>query len=317
MDELTKFSPEAALAVYQKRARVLLQAAKSPNTLRSYRSSWQAFTDWCEEHHLQSLPAEPGTVALYLAALAETAKIATLEQRVKSISQIHQAAGHESPTRSLQVRLVLQGARRLKGTAPDQKAPAVVEEIRKMATAGHEGVSGFRDRALLLVGFASACRRSELVALDVEDLEWGPQGVVIMIRRSKTDQEGLGRKVAIPFGSRPETCPVKALREWLVSAKITEGAIFRSVDRSGNVLGRLTAQSVALVIKRYAELVRLDPSKYAGHSLRAGLATSAAAAGVDEHVIAKQTGHQSMLVLRRYIREGDLFRRNAAAEIGL
>lgn len=305
------------LSFWAGQAHEYIVQSKAQNTIRAYRSGWASFTSWCRSNSLESLPATPTTVALYIAAQASDHKVATLQQRISAISQAHQAAGHESPTRSLQVRLVLQGARRLKGTASAQKAPAVVNDLRQMVEKIPDTIQGQRDRALLLVGFASACRRSEMVALDAEDLEWGANGVIITIRRSKTDQEGLGRKVAIPYGSRSETCPVKSLREWLDSAKITEGTIFRSVDRSGNVLGRLTAQSVALIVKKYAELVGLDPSKYAGHSLRAGMVTSAAAAGVDERVIAKQTGHQSMLVLRRYIREGDLFRSNAAAGIGL
>lgn len=316
MDKLTPISPEAALSIYEQQARQLIQAAKAPATLKAYRCDWQSFVAWCEEHRLQPLPAEPETVVLYIAARLSDLKPATLSRRMSGISQVHQAAGHKSPTWSPQVRLVLQGARRTMGTAPDAKAPVIIEEIQQMIAATPETLSGKRDRALLLIGFSGAFRRSELVALDAEDLEWGTRGVVITIRRSKTDQEGAGRRVAIPFGS-DRTCPVRALRAWLEAAEITAGAIFHSIDRFGNVLGRLTAQSVALIVKRYAEAVGLDPARYAGHSLRAGLCTSAAAAGIEEWVIAKQTGHTSTSALRCYIREGDLFRKNAAAGIGL
>lgn len=305
------------LSFWAGQAHEYIVQSKAQNTIRAYRSGWASFTSWCRSNSLESLPATPTTVALYIAAQASDHKVATLQQRISAISQAHQAAGHESPTRSLQVRLVLQGARRLKGTAPAQKAPAVVNELRQMVEKIPDTIQGQRDRALLLVGFASACRRSEMVALDAEDLEWGANGVIITIRRSKTDQEGAGRRVAIPFGSRSETCPVKALREWLDSAKITEGAVFRSVDRSGNVFGRLTPQSVPLVVKRYAEMVGLDPSKYAGHSLRSGCVTSAVQAGAPEHLIMRQTGHTSVITLRRYIREADLFGNNAITSIGL
>src|ERR1043166_7651667 len=321
MEPIVRVDPKNDLSVYQEQARVYIQSAKAPATLRSYRSNWQSFTDWCEDHHLVSLPATPETVALYLAALAqsfnqfgELLSVATLEQRLKAISQIHQAASHESPTRSMQVRLVMQGIRRSKGTAQQGKAPTVVDEVRQMVTASRDknsnSLSGFRDRALLLVGFATAMRRSELVALNVEDLEWATQGVVVLIRRSKTDQIGEGRKVAVPFGTNPDTCPVRALKAWLNAAVIASGAIFRQVTQHGGLLGRLTDQSVALIVKRYAELAGLDPKRYAGHSLRAGCVTSAVRAGAPEHLIMRQTGHTSVVTLRRYIREADLFGNN-------
>jgi len=177
---------------------------------------------------------------------------------------------------------------------------------------------GVRDRALLLVGFAGAFRRSELVSLDVADVAFGADGLIVQLRRSKTDQEGEGRKVGLPFGSNPLTCPVRAVRAWLDVAVIVRGPIFRPVDRHGNVAGtQLTDQSVALVVKRCAKAAGLDPRRYAGHSLRSGLATAAAMADVSERAIMAQTGHKSLPMVRRYIRDGSLFRRNAAAAVGL
>ena len=178
--------------------------------------------------------------------------------------------------------------------------------------------AGCRDRALLLLGFAGALRRSELVGLDVADVTEGTDGLTVRLRRSKTDQEGAGRTVGIPYGSNPATCPVRAWRAWLEVSGVAEGAAFRPVDRHGHIGGtRLSAQAVALVLKRHAARAGLDPGEVAGHSLRAGLATSAAAAGVPERVIAEQTGHRGTAMLRRYIREGSLFRENAASAVGL
>jgi integrase len=180
-----------------------------------------------------------------------------------------------------------------------------------------DSLLGIRDRALLLVGFAGAFRRSELVGLDVADVEFKREGLVVTLERSKTDQEGAGRKIGIPYGSNPATCPVRALQAWLEASATTEGALFRTMNRHGHVKDRLSGQGVAIVVKRCAEAAGLNPDDYAGHSLRSGLATSAAAAGVSERAIMNQTGHKSVNMVRRYIREGSLFRENAAAGVGL
>jgi integrase len=177
---------------------------------------------------------------------------------------------------------------------------------------------GLRDRAVLLLGFAGAFRRAELVSLDVADLEFSSAGLIVTLRVSKTDQEKSGRRIGIPFGSAENTCPVRALREWLETARIVDGPIFRPMDRFYRVQPtRLSDKAVALIVKRRAKAVGLDPARYAGHSLRAGLATSAAAAGASERVIMSQTGHRSADMVRRYIREGSLFRENAASLAGL
>lgn len=294
-------------------------ASKSPATIRAYRSDWQHFTAWCAGHGLVALPAEPSTVALYLTDMTSTAKVATLTRRLSSISQAHKTAGHESPTGAQLVRTTMAGIRRTLGTAQVAKAPILTADLRAF-TAGLEPdrLIDVRDRALLLLGFAGAFRRSELVALDVDDLVDGTDGLTVTIRRSKTDQQGAGRKIGLPYGSNPATCPVRAYRAWIAAAEITTGPIFRGVDRHGNVASaRLSAEAVALVVKRHAGRLGLDVGSYAGHSLRAGLATAAAQAGASERSIMNQTGHRSLPMVRRYIRDGSLFRENAAAAVGL
>lgn len=294
-------------------------AAQAENTRRAYAADWRHFTEWCRKTGQGSLPAAPETVVLYLSALAENAKVSTLTRRVCAISQVHQAGGLVSPTGQLAVRKVMAGIRRRKGTAPAGKRPVVTEDMRAMVGTLDSGrMLDVRDRALLLVGFAGAFRRSELVALDVENLSFGRGGLVATIRRSKTDQEGQGRRVGIPYGSTPTTCPVRALQSWLEILGSDTGPVFRGINRHGHISGkRLTAQTVALVVKRVAAAAGLCAGELAGHSLRAGLATSAAMAGVSERAIMAQTGHRSVATLRRYIREGSLFLENAAAKVGL
>jgi integrase len=299
-------------------ARDYVAASRAENTTRVYRTGWAQFTAWCGEHGVTALPAGPETVACYVADLAKVAKPATIDARLAAISAAHRAAGHDSPTKEEAVRLVRRGVRRTLGTAQRQVRPVTVPDLRTMVGGLGTGPAGCRDRALLLLGFAGALRRSELVGLDEADLTESSDGLTVRLRRSKTDQEGAGRSVGIPYGSNPATCPVRAWRAWLELSGITEGPAFRSVDRHGRIgATRLTGQAVALVLKRRAARVGLNPDEVAGHSLRAGLATSAAAAGVQERVIAVQTGHRGTAMLRRYIREGSLFRENAASAVGL
>jgi integrase len=216
------------------------------------------------------------------------------------------------------VRRTHAGIRRSIGTAQQGKAPAVVEELKKMLEPLPKTRVGLRDRALLLLGFAGAFRRSELVSLDVADLEFTRAGLVVTLRKSKTDQEGKSRRLGIPYGSSETTCPVRSVQAWLDSARITDGPVFRSLDMFDRVQPeRLSDKAVARIVKRRAKAVGLDPARYAGHSLRAGLATSAAMAGASERVIMSQTGHRSADMVRRYIREGSLFQSNPAAMVGL
>ena len=303
----------------QQLAKEYIQAAKAENTLRAYRQDWADFSAWCEEKGLCPLPAAPEVVASYISVLADGGKKAsTIRRRLASISRAHQAAGYASPIQAAAVRETWRGIARKKGTAPQGKAPILVETLRAMVAALPSGMIGIRDRAMLLIGFAGAFRRSELVGLDAEDIEETDDGLVVHLRRSKTDQEGAGRKVGIPFGSDPATCPVRALRAWLEASGIAEGPLFRPVNRHGQVgERRLSDKAVALVVKRAAAAAGYDPARFSGHSLRAGLATAAAAAGKSERAIMEQTGHKSAAMVRRYIRDGSLFRDNAASGIGL
>jgi len=323
-DQLTRWPPENELARWtelEEAVRQYARASKAPNTVRAYRSDLGDFTMWCTDHQLTPIPATPETVALYITALAGTgARPSTIQRRLSAISQAHQLSGHEpSPTQSPIVRTTMAGIRRTLGMAPAQKAAVVTAELRTLlGVTPADTLAGLRDRALLLVGFAGGFRRGELVALDVEDVEETEEGLRLRIHRSKTDQEGEGREVGIPRGQKPETDPVRALRAWRAAAGIDGGPLFRPVNRHDQIQDRrLTAEGVALVVKRAAERAGLDPARYAGHSLRSGLATVAAAGGAPERAIMRQTGHRSVEMVRRYIRAGSLFQENAAAYVGL
>lgn len=317
MTDLTLHQP-ADLAAPLDKARVYAEQATAENTRAAYRSDWSHFTTWCAEHGAPALPADVSTVAAYLADCADTFKLSTIERRLVSISKAHQLASASNPAKTEQIHLVMSGIRRALGRAQTQKAPAVTEVIRAMLDTLGSGPAGLRDRALLLIGFAGAFRRSELVALDIADLAFVPSGVVITLRRSKTDQEGQGRNIGIPMGLFVATCPVRALRSWIEAAELVSGALFRPIDRHGNIKAdRLTSHAVARIVKRTAAAAGLDAGLFSGHSLRAGLATAAAAAGAGDRSIQKQTGHKSRAMLDRYIRSAELFRDNAAGAVGL
>ncbi len=308
---------DTMMAITDKTAEYM-SSAKAHNTLKAYQKDWQDFSLFCLETGLDALPASPDTLITYLTARADTHKVSTLERRIASISQAHQAAGLPTPTGDMQVRVLMQGIRRVKGTAQRGKSPAVTSDIKAMVNVLPDNLLGIRDRALLLLGFSGGFRRSELVALDVENLNFTREGLIVTIMKSKTDQEAAGRCIGIPYGSHIESCPVRSLQLWLEASGIEVGPLFRSVNRHGNLQeGRLSDKAVALIVKRTAEAAGLDSSKYSGHSLRAGLATSAAAAGVSERAIMAQTGHKSEAMVRRYIREGSLFLNNAACSLGL
>jgi integrase len=257
-------------------------------------------------------------VASYIAESAAWVKVGSLQRRLNAIAEAHKAVGLESPTSAGIVRNTIKGIRRIIGTATVQKAAALTDDIRAMIEATDTGLIGMRDRVLILLGFAGALRRSEVVGLNVEDLNFGGDGLTITLRRSKTDQSGEGRKIGIPYGSSPETCPVRVLQFWMEQAGTTSGPVLRSINRHGQIqAGRLGAADVARIVKKLAKRAGLDPAKYAGHSLRAGHATSAAIAGASERSIMNQTGHRSVQMVRRYIRDGNLFRENSAAKLGL
>jgi integrase len=298
--------------------RDFIRASKAESTIRGYRADWRGFCEWCESHGLCPLPASPETVASYIAECAARLKVGSIQRRLNAIAEAHKAVGVESPTHHAMVTNTMKGIRRTKGTAPAQKAPTLTDDIRAMVDATDTGIIGSRDRAMVLLGFAGAFRRSELVGLDVEDCAFGKDGLTVTLRRSKTDQDGMGRKVGIPYGSNPETCPVRTVQAWLEIACIATGPLFRSINRHGKVrAGRLSGIDVSRVVKKLAKRAGLDPAKYGGHSLRAGHATAAAIAGASERSIMNQTGHRSVQMVRRYIRDGSLFRENSAGKLGL
>ena len=247
---------------------------------RGYQSDWRHFVEWAQGLGVCPLPAAPETVASYIAECAGYLKAGSIQRRLNAIAEAHKAVGLESPTSAGMVRNTLKGIKRTIGTAATQKAPTLTNDIRTMVDATDAGLIGSRDRALILLGFAGAFRRSELVELDATDCVFSKDGLTITLRRSKTDQVGAGRKIGIPYGSNPETCPVRALQSWIEQADVTGGPVFRSINRHGHVhAGRLSGIDVARIVKKLVTRAGLDPAKYAGHSLRAGHATSAAIAG--------------------------------------
>lgn len=301
-------------------AEAIFRSSRAGSTLRAYEHDWKQFRTWSEQHRLVPLPASTEAVILYATDLTKNQrrKWNTLSRRLAAISQLHQRAGFDSPTATWPMKQFLAGLRRELGIAPVRKKPVLVADLKEIVGALPDSLLGKRDRALLLLGFAGALRRSELAALDAGDLEDTREGLIVHIRRSKTDQEGEGRKVGIPQGADQATCPVWALDEWLQAANIQSGAVFRVMNRHGQVLPkRLSGEGVAIVVKRSVEKLGYDPALFSGHSLRAGLATSAAAAGKGERAIMNQTGHRSVTTVRRYIRDGSLFRENAADGLGL
>ncbi len=294
-------------------------SAQAPATERAHRSDLAHFTAWCGVVSVASLPASPATLAAYLAHLADTgSKVSTIMRRLSSISKAHQTAGLPNPTRDEAVRLVVAGIKRDLGTAPGKAAPLMTGDVRCLVAACPDTLSGLRDRALLLVGFAGGFRRSELVGLAFGDLEPTVDGLVIHLRRSKTDQEGEGREVEIAYGKNLETCPVRTLNRWLREAGISTGPLFRAVNKGGRAGPvALAGYDVVRIIRRTAELAGLDPTRFSGHSLRSGFASSAAAGEASERAIMAQTGHRSLVVARGYIRRGQRFRDPASARLGL
>ena len=300
---------ETELLALAARAGELAGCSRAPSTIKTYRSDWNQFENWCEAHNQPALPSNGLVVSLYIVKLAEEGiRPATIEKKLTSISQRHKIAGCQPPTASVQVREVLKGIKRQIGTKQDQKAPLDAPKLKKAVGALPDDIAGIRNSALLLIGFSAALRRSELVALDVADLRFTSAGLVITIRRSKTDQYGSGRVVGVPRASDSAFCPVDSLKNWLHQSGITTGPVFRGIDRHGKIRSkRLSTHGVSLIIKKAVKRIGLNPEKYSGHSLRSGFATSAARAGLSEHQIRKTTGHTSSAMVRRYVRDEQLF----------
>lgn len=291
--------------------------SKAPNTRRAYRSDWEHYTLWCALTGLQALPAEPSTVCLYLTAHAASLKVSTLRRRLACISQAHRAAGLESPTSSPAVKAVWAGISRAHTTPPRRKTPLVVEAMRAVLDTLDDSPRGRRDRALLLLAWAGALRRSEVVAIATDDVAIEDRGMIVTVRRGKTDQVGEGRLIGIPFGRRAPYCPVRSYQSWAALLPRRAGPVFVSVSDAGAPSARaLDGRHVARLVKRVADRAGLV-GDYSGHSLRAGFATAAAAAGASERSIMAQTGHKSLIIARGYIRPATLFEDNAAATAAL
>ena len=284
-----------------------LLAEIAPATRRAYASDFRTFSRWCQKKQLVNLPASSEAVALFISAeAAQGIKPATIIRRLAAIRYAHESAGHQSPTRELLVTATNKGIRRSVATAPEQKRPATVELVRRLVSHCPETLAGLRDKAMILTGFAGAMRRSELVALQVADIQFMDKGMRVTIRNSKTDQEGIGQVIPIYKGSNLQV--VETLQLWLQRSNITQGPIFRPFTKSGRLRDKaLSDRSVALVLKHYVTAEGLDPSVYAGHSLRSGFLTSAAQRGASIFKMLEVSRHKKVDTLRSYVRMAEEF----------
>jgi site-specific recombinase XerD len=290
----------------------LAKAEKAPSTRKAYATDVRLFAVYCDARGVSALPALPETVAAYLASEAQSAKPSTLSRRLAAIRYAHKLAGLDTPTDQEGVRATMRGIRRTLGASRNKKTPAVAPQVVRMVADMPAGLIGLRDRALLLLGFAGAFRRSELVALDVADVAETESGLLVTIRGSKTDQERQGETIALARGRM--ACPVQALRAWLDAAAIEGGPIFRPINRGGTVRdSRLTCRSVANIVKAGAEPAGLDRAFYSGHSLRSGFLTSAAGNGASIFKMMDVSRHKSVDTLRGYVRDAELFKDHAGA----
>ena len=285
-----------------------LRNSKSINTLRAYQSDYKDFSLFCSKNGFKAMPTQPKVLALYITHLASYSKYSTLKRRLASISIIHKTKGHYIDTKHPIIVENLMGIKRTKGTNQKGKKPLLINDLKLLIQAidmsKEKNIRKIRDKALILIGFSGGFRRSELVDIEYEDLEFVEEGVKIFVKRSKTDQSGEGMTKAIPYFDNINFCPVKALNKWVVVADLKDGKIFNISDKN-----------VALIIKKYANYAGLDAHKYAGHSLRSGFATSTAESGAEERNIMAMTGHKSTEMVRRYIKEANLFKNNALNKI--
>lgn len=291
-------------------ARIIGDSSQSPNTRKAYASDWRDFETWCEEAGRRSLPCSSDTLKLYAMDRLGVHKIATVERRLAAVVSKHERAGLGSPY-SLEIRALMKGARRESSTRPDAKAALRADDFKRICVrlATTSGELAARDRAIMALGFAAALRRSELVALNVADLEFGRKGLTLTVRRSKTDQMQLGRVVGVFKASRRAYCAVEAVRDWLRVRGRGPGPLFPGAGKSG----RITTTSVNLIVKKCAAAIGLDPRRYGAHSLRAGFVTAAAENGVPESVIMQRTGHRSVQTVARYVRPASVFSVDALA----
>jgi integrase len=299
------------------RAAEYARGARAEATQRAYAADWRDWEAWCASYGVPALPSMPETVGLYLTALAENGrKVSTIQRRVVAIAQAHRVAGAQMDLKHPAIREVLAGIRRALGTRKQAKAALLTPDIRRSIAAMPDTLIGIRDRAILLLLFGGALRRSELAALDVSDIQISSRRATIGIRRSKADQEGRGAAIGVPRGKR-ETCPVRAIEQWLAAAGVTEGRLFRSVDRHGRVGESLEGAAVAHVVKRAVARIGMDPAKYAGHSGRSGFITQAALAGADIGAIGLHARQKSIATTRAYVQEVAALNNPAARSVGL
>jgi site-specific recombinase XerD len=308
---------ETSLVVLEERARSYEAESKSANTWRAYRSDLRHFGAWCASRGVVAMPAAPETVRLYLVDHAGSLAISTLRRRLSAISEAHVAAQVPNPTVSPVVRFAWEGMRRTHGSAPRAKEAAVTEVVAAMVKPLGQSLIDVRDRAILLIGFAGAMRRSELASLGFSDIAETGDGLRITVGRSKTDQEGEGAVVGIAYGSNPPTCPVRAWRAWVEAAGLVDGPAFRQLGNGRVTDKRIAGDGIARMVKRRATAAGLDPEMFSGHSLRSGFATTAARAGVAEYKIMRQGRWTTSQAMRGYIREGELFVDNPSAKLGL
>ncbi len=298
-----------------------LQNSKANNTVRAYKSDFNDFGLFCAQNSFKSLPTEPKIVSLYLTYLStKEAKISTLKRRLVSIGVIHKLKGHYLDTKHPSIIENIMGIKRRKGSIQKGKKPLLISGLKRIIDIidqqKKDEIKKFRDRSIILIGFSGGFRRNEIVSIDYEDLDFVPEGVKINLRRSKTDQFGEGFTKALPYFDSSQYCPVVSLKKWIEISKITSGALFRRFNKGPKISeNRLTDQTVALLIKEYLKLTGIDSKNYSGHSLRSGFATSAAEAGVEERSIMAMTGHKSTEMVRRYIKEANLFKNNALNKI--
>ena len=298
-----------------------LKSSKAYNTLRAYKSDFKDYSLFCINYGLQSMPSSPNTVSLYLTNLSKLgAKVSTLRRRLVSISVVHKLKGHYLDTKHPIIIENLLGIKRIKGSFQKGKKPLLINHLKKIIEVINKDktpkIKKLRDKSLILLGFSGGFRRSEVTAINYEDIEFVDEGLKIIVRRSKTDQFGEGYLKGIPYFTEELLCPVKALMMWLDNSKIIEGSVFRRFNKGFSISNsRLTDQSIALIIKEYLEKAGIDSRNYSGHSLRSGFATVTAEGGADERSIMAMTGHKSSEMVRRYIREANIFKNNALNKI--
>ena len=297
-----------------------LKSSKSINTLRAYKSDFKDYSAFCTKHGFKSLPSEPKVVSLYLTYLSKNMKISTLRRRLVSISMVHKLKGHYLDTKHPIIIENLMGIRRVKGSIQIGKKPILINHLRSIINVINdqkiEDIKKFRDKSIILIGFGGGFRRSEIISIDYEDLEFVSEGIKINIKKSKTDQFGEGFIKGLPYFTNDIYCPVRNLQKWLEISKIKSGPIFRRFYKGSSFTDkRLTDQSVVILMKKYLNLAGIENKNFSGHSLRSGFATVAASSGADERSIMAMTGHKTTQMVRRYIREANLFKNNALNKV--